>query len=299
VPTNVVVRVEYVSKNFTDRGAFGAIGARIVGGAEIPVQVTLAHERALSDPFQWDPLFNLYSLYEVRLPSLAPGAMFELLDRFETPCDPCVEHDPAPFATFTAGAGPDTQPPVLDPNSGVIASMGYHELYNSCTYTVCKGSFATWSWSAGTDDGGSVWYHVTDANSTLRAAWIAESQFDYAVSICQDCGEFGPSIYWNRFALQLGMTVRAVDNAGNLSASAVVISELPPCGFPLDAGPPDPPLSPDAPPLLDAPLADAPPMPAITSPSGSGCSVPGSSFPALPWTLALLVAAYRRLARKR
>jgi MYXO-CTERM domain-containing protein len=297
VPTNVVVRVGYGFKYFAEPNGIGAIGARIVGGAELDAQVTLVDEHDVTNPFGSEFLVDHIRLYEVRIPSLPPGATFELLDRFDAPCDPCIERDPAPFAMFTAGAGPDTEPPVLDPAGGVIVDRGYQELFNSCTYTVCKGSFAGWSWNPATDDGGAVWYQVTFGDTRLRV-WMAQPEIPNAVSICQDCGQFGPSIYWDKFALKVGMTVRAVDNAGNVSAAAVVISELPPCGFPPDAGPPDVPIPPDAPPPPDAPLPagpDAPP--ANTSSPGSGCSVPGSSSSAPPWALALLVAARRRRRR--
>jgi hypothetical protein len=297
VPTNVVVRVEYHSK-YLDPNELAGLWVRTVGGAELPAEVTLAQDNDVYNPFDYEFLYDHVRRYEVRIPSLAAGTTFELLDRFDAPCHPCVAHDPAPFATFTAGPGPDTEPPVLDPSGGVIVDRGYQELYNTCTYTVCKGSFASWSWSPATDDGGAVFYRVTFGDATLRA-WMTQPEILNAVSICQDCGQFGPSIYWDQFALKIGMTVRAIDNAGNVSAAGVVISELPPCGFPPDAGPPDArivvdPLPPDAP-LPDAPLPDAPP--AQTSSSGSGCSVPGSSSSALPWALALLVAASRRRVR--
>ena len=291
VPTNVVVRVTYAHANiqvpFTPE-----ITARVVGGGSLPATATLARSWNDYNPFATPALRATFDLWEVRVQGVPAGATFELLDRYDAPCKPCSEGEPAAFATFTAGAGPDLIPPVLDGDSGHIMSdvIGYQESTNTCTGTVCKGHSANWSWGPASDDQGAVFYQITKGDQVIDL-WSTQASRN-GVRVCQDCGQYGPSIYWNRFKLEQGLTVRAVDLAGNLSAEAVVLDELPACAPAPDAGALESP-APDA----AAPAPDAIAPASLDAEEEPGCSVGAGATGSSLLPLALLF--FGRHARRR
>lgn len=69
-----------------------------------------------------------------------------------------------------------------------------------------------------------LWYLVSSGDSVV-GDWFTGTGID-GVRVCQDCSETGPSLYFDVPRFGVGMTIRAVDIAGNLSESGVVISEL-------------------------------------------------------------------------
>src|SRR5262245_33150418 len=129
VPTNVAVRVHYAHKYFPFRPNPN-ITARIAGGG--PLSVTVEHVESYLPGYPYEESVSGWQeLYEVRVAGVPPDTSFELLDQFDAPCSPCTEREPAPFASFTAGAGPDVTPPILDPHGGQLIGTGYAEQGNS------------------------------------------------------------------------------------------------------------------------------------------------------------------------
>ncbi len=150
---------------------------------------------------------------------------------------------PARAAVYSGGYQ-DTTKPVLDPTGGAVTKPGvYSEVLNFCTNQVCKGyTDVIFGWRPAYDDGwpvSPVWYRVFRGDTEV-VRWLAQSSLGGTV-VCQDCGY--PGGYSSAFVLTEGMTIRAVDIAGNVSDQAVAVTGLPLCPpvSEIDAGPPDAP----------------------------------------------------------
>jgi MYXO-CTERM domain-containing protein len=317
VPTNVRPLVFYAGSE----GVFGIpvpgddLEMRARDGATVAIQKELAFTATTVWSTSWVIIVRPAT-------PLRPGTTYDLVDRRpKIPCGPadCTLGPPAPFASFTTGAGPDNTPPEF----GGLKSVTPGPL-EVCANEGCCGPYVsrmfTLGWEAGRDDvsGADVLYNVYGADAMPILSFVS------GTTVLGAGGCAGP--YGSPFAAfraQGGRyAVRAVDWAGNEDTNHVVQLVLLDCTPPADAGtdagrdatveyalatdssansdattgPGDANLAPppDAASADDAETPVAPPKPAGR---GCACAVGSTRSPSALPLVALLIAMARRRER--
>jgi len=260
---------------------------------------------------------------------LASGVEYEVVDRH--PTIPCGRNRPVSCAlgavtvvgSFTTAAGPDSQPPPAPTGPSLMARPAGP--FDICTSSACcgpyvaKGYFVRWDESAP----GTLLYNVYVGNSTTPVVRLYSST---ELQMAVNCAGYGnPNAVW---IMTGSVRVRAVDWAGNegpaldlgtVPANAcddapgdagVDLGPLPGPDLPPDHPtvelPPDAGVAPDYPPgvdaardVLHAPVDGPTSTPSPASRSSGGCQLGGSSPPAGPVALLLMLIAAVDLIRRR
>ncbi len=227
---------------------------------------------------------------------LEPATTYELLDNAIQPCSastPCIGPELQVIATVTTGTVVDTTPPVFAPSFTGTTN------FETCDSSACCGPYQAidyfLDWTDATDDQGAVYYEVLKDDAPPPGRLTGEIR---GAVICDgDTAARPPGADF--IGGDGSFVVRAVDMAGNVTASAPVpihVSCHPPV-HPCDGGPGN--WEGDAGRRDDGGHAETPEH--APADPGCGCRVgaPGPHVGARAALLALLGLALLRSRRKR